>query len=743
MITSPEIFIFVVSIVGAVTPKDDRYGDYHSNNMQNDYLSSKDRYSPRNVLNTRGCTWSDPTFLSKEIQRTSKVQCPGSCWCSFMENCLSIMHCSDVSAKAMDTIVTSYENVSDLMLIITNTEIVQLPQHVCSLQHLKLLDVSSNWLDGLPWDCLRRLTNLSHIDASGSYMQTLKRTDLDGFLALKELLLSESKIKEIEKDTFRNPRTLPKLNYVDFTHNALTSLDDWPLVLSSDRHVEVLLANNYLSKFKSQSNNTCPTNLKLDLSFNNITHFGDILEGWSLNLNTPGTIRTCLNYFNLDLRNNPLSCDCKDYAIFEAIQNITLRRYTELTCNDPPELKDQHILKTPLDQFTCRLIKDCPEECQCKEIPHTKAITVNCTSVVIDDLPQTVPPCPQNYKYTLLFSNTGLREVPFRSYLSNTSRVFLSDNRIANISHSTWLELLSVEVLYLDGNNLTRIPSQVTTLNLTNIKELKLGHNPWICDCDALPTRNWLAAHAAMLKDRDAIICNKPEIMSGVLMASASTSLFCKGPNNTVLYRNLGIGVAVSIIVLAAFVTMLIGRRAWRYRAFYWHPFAPANPDDDNREFDIFVSYANEDEEYVGEYLIPELERRGFKVCFHRVHFHPGKPITTNIEECITKSKRTLVFFSRFYTESPFSMWEFSLALEIDLRDKTSRLIVVKDAGLRIEDLNVSCQTYFKRFTYTEQESLFFWENLLYVLPAPRNVEHENGGEQNEAFLIPDPEGNV
>ena len=67
-----------------------------------------------------------------------------------------------------------------------------------------------------------------------------------------------------------------------------------------------------------------------------------------------------------------------------------------------------------------------------------------------------------------------------------------------------------------------------------------------------------------------------------------------------------------------------------------------------NFKFDLFVSYASENQEFVADHLIPYLEDTlKLRVCIHERDFTPGKHIVDNISDCIESSKKFFVVFSQ------------------------------------------------------------------------------------------------
>ena len=79
---------------------------------------------------------------------------------------------------------------------------------------------------------------------------------------------------------------------------------------------------------------------------------------------------------------------------------------------------------------------------------------------------------------------------------------------------------------------------------------------------------------------------------------------------------------------------------------YAWHKFASQHPEkslikDDmaiKKTYDVFISYAHEDHEWVTEELVPKLEKEHqFKCCFHERDFQIGVTVMQNIVNCVDK----------------------------------------------------------------------------------------------------------
>nr|KAG5696787.1 hypothetical protein BaRGS_012810 [Batillaria attramentaria] len=99
--------------------------------------------------------------------------------------------------------------------------------------------------------------------------------------------------------------------------------------------------------------------------------------------------------------------------------------------------------------------------------------------------------------------------------------------------------------------------------------------------------------------------------------------------------------------------------------------------------------YAHENEDFVMQHLVPELEGRlGLRLCLHKRDFIPGKGIIENISDCVEASKKVLVIFSTDFARSPWCQFELSLSLSYVL-DNDDSLVVVSLHDIPSRDLTV------------------------------------------------------
>jgi hypothetical protein len=78
-----------------------------------------------------------------------------------------------------------------------------------------------------------------------------------------------------------------------------------------------------------------------------------------------------------------------------------------------------------------------------------------------------------------------------------------------------------------------------------------------------------------------------------------------------------------------------------------------ANDGEERYTYDVFVSYAEEDGDWVRNVLMPVVEEcLGLRLCLHYRDFHPGKQILDNINCCVEGSRRMMFIFSPHFAQS-------------------------------------------------------------------------------------------
>uniref|UniRef100_A0A670YGT8 Toll like receptor 2 n=1 Tax=Pseudonaja textilis TaxID=8673 RepID=A0A670YGT8_PSETE len=144
--------------------------------------------------------------------------------------------------------------------------------------------------------------------------------------------------------------------------------------------------------------------------------------------------------------------------------------------------------------------------------------------------------------------------------------------------------------------------------------------------------------------------------------------------------------------------------------------------------YDAFVSYSEQDSEWVENIMVQMLEQSNppFKLCLHKRDFMPGKWIVDNIIDSIEKSSKTLFVLSENFVRSEWCKYEldFSHFRFFDENNDTAILILLESIPIKtiperfckLRKL-MNTKTYLEWPSDKDQEELF-WFNLKLAIKA-------------------------
>ena len=96
---------------------------------------------------------------------------------------------------------------------------------------------------------------------------------------------------------------------------------------------------------------------------------------------------------------------------------------------------------------------------------------------------------------------------------------------------------------------------------------------------------------------------------------------------------------------------------------------------DQDKKYDVFISYSHHNAEYVEKVLWPGLETPGdptkpaYKCKVHTRDFQPGEMIPNQIVQSVKESRRTLILLSKEYVLGDWTRLEFQEAHQSSLND--------------------------------------------------------------------------
>ncbi|XP_075005557.1 toll-like receptor 2 type-2 [Calonectris borealis] len=305
------------------------------------------------------------------------------------------------------------------------------------------------------------------------------------------------------------------------------------------------------------------------------------------------------------------------------------------------------------------------------------------------------------------------------------------------------LQLPFLKELYLTKNQLKTLPGAAPIPNLVamsvsrnklnsfsreefeSFKKMELldaSDNNFICSCEFLSFIHHQAGIGQVLVGwPDKYVCDSPLAVRGARVGAVHLSLMeC--------HRSLMVSLICALVFLVILVLVAVGYKyhaVWYLRmtwAWLQAKRKPKRAPPKDICYDAFVSYSENDSDWVENIMVRELEQAcpPFRLCLHKRDFVPGKWIVDNIIDSIEKSHKTLFVLSEHFVQSEWCKYEldFSHFRLFDENNDAAILVLLepiqsKAIPKRFCKLRkiMNTKTYLEWPPGEEQQEMF-WENL-------------------------------
>ncbi|XP_078692535.1 toll-like receptor 6 [Branchiostoma floridae x Branchiostoma belcheri] len=101
-----------------------------------------------------------------------------------------------------------------------------------------------------------------------------------------------------------------------------------------------------------------------------------------------------------------------------------------------------------------------------------------------------------------------------------------------------------------------------------------------------------------------------------------------------------------------------------------------------SKGYDFFIIYCGKNSAVVNGIIIPRLKELNITYCEHQEHFIAGRDIFTNIQDCISQSRKILAVFSEDFFASDWCRKDLDMAMV----QATEKQIVHFIAPIKIDD---------------------------------------------------------
>ncbi len=301
--------------------------------------------------------------------------------------------------------------------------------------------------------------------------------------------------------------------------------------------------------------------------------------------------------------------------------------------------------------------------------------------------------------------------------LYNLRELYLQDCALTSISEVAFEPLRSLEVLRLDGNLITSFPVWRLASNAA-LASLTLSANLWSCECEFVaPFNAFLETNIALVKDYESVQCvaDSAVAFSRDLCKSEAKSVPKKhviaSDDSQSSYDLAAILVpslmSISVIVvgfLAIFVfrkqikTWLYNKSSKEYESRYNSSVGTASgletsttiqSGETTKLFDLYVSYAQSDSDFVDHSLAPTLEHSPhttYRLCLHHRDAPKSLPDASYDMSVASfaaeSSTKILVVMSKEYLATEWPI------VKAGILDNVSKSPAGKLVVLTIDDLN-------------------------------------------------------
>jgi hypothetical protein len=264
----------------------------------------------------------------------------------------------------------------------------------------------------------------------------------------------------------------------------------------------------------------------------------------------------------------------------------------------------------------------------------------------------------------LWLSTASLLEISPMVYMKNVTTLDVSGNRINQITSTTAKALGNVSILKLDHNNLTHLPEQLATMNMSKVT---LIGNTFVCDCKTKWMKAWLLRGTSPVEYWKSIEC-KYNTSSFEKMTLLPDSEFVCPPelhlHEHVVFPSVITGsvlfVLVCVLLLITFQRFTIKVLLFLYCGF--HPFDKQIQHHPSATYDAFILYSYMDREFIQNNLVDKLKNKGFKVANFYKDMIVGFSFLQNVEIFIEKSKRIIFCWTKdmFENDLIISAWNMA-----------------------------------------------------------------------------------
>ncbi|XP_053546656.1 toll-like receptor 13 [Bombina bombina] len=586
-----------------------------------------------------------------------------------------------------------------------------------TLPKLQSLDIKHSKISNNKLQIIGNCTNLTSLTLSTSAIHRLDNNELQTFKNLEVLYLDKCKITKIRKSTWNG---LVSLHTLILQRNKLSELESY--LFTPLKNLQFLdLSKNHLTYVNNKAFYGLDTLRHLTLKLCNIAFLTKDSFIHLQNLNVLDVSENCIltikdkSFYKLNKLNSLFLSGNKIKTISKyALEGLKSLKYLSLsenfiykiTNNTFKQLRSLVSLDLRNNQMWSFNKLQSPNPFV--YLKHLESLDLSYQ--MLEDfmiVPRTLLEGLQSLKTLNLRGNPSqfFKNVSF-DYLSNLTELDMSqiyqdiegplqfraglykklaqlrylsldNNRIRELPEDIFVHLTLLENLSLKNNRLRNISMNILQ-NLSHLTFFDIYLNPLACSCENYWFQNWSLSNP---------LVQVPFIQSyncygqfvGEINFAHQDFSFC----GTDISMFFFIGSFVTTLLLII-VNLLLVKLKWTiwygyYMLRVWFQWR-IQKEKKVYIYDAFISYCSDDELWVMDNLLYQLEECGqhrYKLCFKPRDFMPGNYHIDNIQSAISSSRKTLCVVSKKYLESEWCLTEVQMACSRIFYNKEDVLLMV------------------------------------------------------------------
>ncbi|XP_055868696.1 toll-like receptor 4 [Biomphalaria glabrata] len=335
-------------------------------------------------------------------------------------------------------------------------------------------------------------------------------------------------------------------------------------------------------------------------------------------------------------------------------------------------------------------------------------------------------------------------------HLINLRFIDLSENSLTRIQKNIFEGLNLLEHIDMRKNNMWTF--NVSIVNMFNLSLLNLSHTqlstlpletrqhidqlltnhsvvidmsstPIQCVCTNIDFLKWMTSSRAFDASFTNYMCQYENKSMAVYVTDAYQEtlqeLDRKCADHSILFL---VVTSATFCMVSCVIAALLYRFRWRLRYLYYAAYLMVKGQTKNTakseqfHYDVFISYAYKDEDFILGSLVPELTERKLSVLVHGRDFAVGEFIASNIVTAVKESRKTLVVLTRNFLNSTWCNFEMHMANMESVHTGRPVLVFLIKESIPTTELTSDLLYHLNKNTYIVYQqgevTNVFWDKL-------------------------------